>query len=452
MHLKRKIEPYLLSWLSSNKGLLIKGQRQVGKTYIIHNCLGPYFDKVIEINLLMDKNLCALLSTCKKSQNLFDRLHLYFNFDLEKENVLLFIDEIQESYKYQSNLANNEYIDLLTLSKALITSTKIRVVFSGSLLGIEIFDVLNKVDSLPMGYIDIIEMFPLDFEEFLWANGIDENITHSLENSFKIKAKIDDAIHSRMMELFNQYLLIGGMPDAVKSFIAKRDLKEVGDIHKQINNYIAADISKYAALNDKLKIKEIYKILPSELNSQSKRFNLKDIENFKKEKNLNLSFSWLTNAGVAIPTYNTSELKNPLMINTNRNLLKLFHADVGLLTYLYFDITTKEKLLTGDLNVNKGAIVENFVAQQLHAHGFEELYYYSNKQNGELDFVIEFNANVLPVEIKSGKDYKRHSALTKILSKTNDDIKEAYVFCNSNTEKSGKITYFPIYLITYLAK
>ncbi|MCQ2802736.1 MAG: DUF4143 domain-containing protein [Bacilli bacterium] len=452
MHLKRKIEAYLNSWINTKKGLLIKGQRQVGKTYIVEHCLKPYFDNVVQINLLLDKNLCSILSTCKNSESFLDRLHLYFNFDDKKEKVLLFIDEIQESYRYQNNIPNNDYIDLLTISKSIITSTKIRVVFSGSLLGIEIFDVLNKVDSLPMGYVDIVEMFPIDFEEFLWANNINERIIGNLVDCFNNKIPIDNAIHTRMMELFNQYLLIGGMPDAVKSFIENRNLQEVNNIHKQINNYISADISKYASINDKLKIKEIYKILPSELNSQTKRFNLKDIKDFKKSLNLNLSFSWLTNAGIAIPVFNTNDLAIPLKIDSHRNLLKLFHADVGLLTYLYFDITVKQKLLIGDLNVNKGSIVENFVAQQLHAHGFEELYYYNNKRNGELDFVVVHNSNILPIEIKSGKDYKRHSALNNVLSNSNRQLPQAFVFCNSNIKKVGQITYFPIYLVSFLTK
>lgn len=452
MHLKRKIEEYLTSWLNTNKGLLIKGQRQVGKTYIIKKCLKPHFDKFIEINLLLDKNLCSILSTCKNVENFLDRLHLYFDFNDEKESVLLFIDEVQESYKYQDNVPNNDFIDLLTISKSILTSTKIKVVFSGSLLGIEIFDVLNKINSLPMGYVDVVEMFPIDFEEFLWANNINETIINNLIDCFTKKTSIDDIVHNRIMELFNQYLLIGGMPDAVKTFISNRNLKEINNIHKQINNYIAADISKYANINGKLKIKEIYKILPSELNSQSKRFNLKDIQDFKKNMNLNLSFSWLTNAGIAIPVFNTKDLTIPLKIDSNRNLLKLFHSDVGLLTHLYFDITIKEKLLIGDLNVNKGSIVENFVAQQLHAHGFDDLYYYNNKRNGELDFVILYNSNVLPIEIKSGKDYKRHSALSNVLSNSNTSISEAYVFCNSNIEKIGKITYFPIYLVAFLYK
>lgn len=448
MKLYRKIEEELKKWLDSNYGLMVYGSRQVGKTYILTNFLKEHFNDFYYLNLYENVDAIEVLTKAKDTKDFILRLSALSNQNI-LDNTCIFIDEIQEYYNYlEKHPEIEKYYDLLTGSKFIVQNTNNRIIFSGSLLRLE----MNQIISNPVGYILPLEMYPLDFEEFLIASGINQELIEIVKESFKTKKEVPDYIHEKMMDLFEKYLLVGGMPNAVSEFFDNNSFVSVENAHKAIDHFIRLDISKYASDNEKLKIQEIYDLIPSELNKISKRFILSDIPNYDKHDNLQLSFSWLNKAGVTIPVYIASDPKIPLMASSNRNRLKLFHEDVGVFTYLLMDASIKTDILNGNLNINYGSIYESVVAQLLHGHGFNYLYYFNNKKQGEVDFLIEYNNKVIPIEIKSGKDYKRHNALKNLLNNKEYGIDEAYVFCNENITIQDNITYYPIYMIDLLRK
>ena len=250
-----------------------------------------------------------------------------------------------------------------------------------------------------------------------------------------------------MLDIFNLYLIVGGMPQAVSTYLETNDLNRVSQVQQDITRLYRFDFSKYEE-RYKLKLKEIYDALPGQLDEKNKRFQLNKVGKGMSFNKVENDFLWLKDAGVVIPVYNVSEPKLPLMISENRNLFKLFISDVGLLTNMYSDYV-KMSILNHESSINNGALFENVVAQELNSKGFS-LYYYNSKKMGELDFVVELDGEILPLEIKSGKDYKRHSALNNVLSTENYNIKKALVFSQGNVEVKDKRIYLPIYMIMFL--
>ena len=345
----------------------------------------------------------------------------------------MFFDEVQECP------------EIVTAIKFLVEEGSYRYILSGSLLGVEI----KNLRSAPVGYMDVKDMYPLDLEEFAAAVGINDRIIEALRNHFADGTVVDDFIHEKMMEIFRLYLIVGGMPAAVDKYLTTNNLQEVMAEQQAIIRLYKQDIAKYDP-NHKLYIQEIFDRIPAELDAKNKRFILKNLnENIKFSRYQN-SFLWLKDAGVALPVYNVEEPTVPLILSSSRNLFKLFMADIGLLANLYAD-GIQLKILDNEPSINFGSIYENAVAQELWAHGFP-LYYYNNKRQGELDFVIEQNGEVLPIEVKSGKDYERHKALTNVVSTTTYQISKAIVLCNDNVKKVGKITYLPIYMLMFIKR
>ena len=347
--------------------------------------------------------------------------------------TLIFFDEVQECP------------EIVTAIKFLVEDGQYRYILSGSLLGVE----LKDIRSVPVGYLSILEMYPLDFREFCGANRVSQTVMDKLKEGFEKKQPVDELIHEKMMELFRLYLIVGGMPAVVDAYIRTNNLKEVLRIQQGIVQLYYKDIAKYDKDN-KLYLDEIFSLIPSELNNKNKRFIMKDInENFRFSRYEN-SFIWLKEAGVALPVYCVQEPELPLLLSKSTNLFKLFLSDVGLLASMYVD-GLQLKILSREKDINFGAIYENVAAQELKAHGFE-LYYFNSKKQGELDFVIEYQGNVLPLEIKSGKAYTRHNALDNVLKEERYAIPQAFVFCNENISTQEKITYLPIYMIGFLEK
>lgn len=437
--LKRKIEKTLEQWLNTDYGLLIDGARQIGKSYIIDYFINKNFDNVIKIDLNENKKAIKVLSESIDADDFLLRLSSLIDKPFIPKQTVIFLDEIQEFKDF----------DIITMMKYLVMKNEYRFIVSGSLLGIQQYGI----NSWPEGYMMLEKMYPLDFEEFLWANGVNDDLIKVVKDCFDNRTEVPDYIHNKFLDMFIKYLYIGGMPDAVNKFIETNDLNAVSNAHRTIEQYTSKDVSKYASENDKILIQEMYDLIPYELNSQSKRFKLADIPNLKRNENLGLSFGWFTKAGVAIPSYNASELALPLALNADRRLVKLYSMDVGILTYKLIDDDTKKKTLFGDLNMNYGAIYENAVAQSLIANGFENLFYYTKHGIGELDFVISRKGEILPIEVKSGKDYKKHSALNNVLNKEpyKNHIKEAYVLCNENLSIKNKVIYMPIYMVMFIS-
>lgn len=433
MMLKRKIEKDIMHWIEgSDKALLIYGVRQAGKTFIVRECLKAAGCDYIEFNLIRQPEIVDILDGATGIDDLILKLSLYSDKRIVPGKTFFFFDEIQK------------YKEIVTKIKFLVDDKRFRYILSGSLLGVEIVNL----KSAPVGYLQTLNMYPLDFEEFLQIFNVGEPVLDRLRDAFSTKTPVDEVIHGKIMEMFNLYLIIGGMPAAVEKYRATGSIDDVMDEHRAIIEQYKLDFTQYEEENRKLIITHIYELIPAELNEKNKRFMIADIKKRLRYDRVEDSFTWLWKAGVALGAFNTTEPTVPLMLNEKCTLFKLFLSDVGLLTTIYgkackLEIVSKEK------DINKGAVYENVVAQELHAHGYP-LYYYNSKKKGELDFVIEHAGRALPIEVKSGKNYERHSALDNVMAVDEYGIKESYVFTNDNVRADGKLTYFPIYMIMFL--
>jgi predicted AAA+ superfamily ATPase len=431
--LKRKIDNYIQDFYNNSKNaLLITGARQIGKTFSIRE-FGKRFNSFIEINFIDNPQAIDVFKGAKNSSDILLRLSAITSKPLIKGETLIFFDEVQKCP------------EIVTAIKFLVEEGSYRYILSGSLLGVELKDLRSE----PVGYMGVKDMFPLDFEEFISCVGINENIIESLRNSWNNLLPVDEFIHSKMMELFRLYLIVGGMPAVVNKYLETNNLQDVIKIQQDIIRLYKRDIAQYDP-NNKLYIEDIFNLIPPELNSKNKRFILKKLnENAKFDRYQN-SFLWLKNAGVALPIYNIEEPKVPLLLSRSRNLFKLFQNDIGLLASQYSE-GIQLRIIQGDKNINFGSIYENAVTQELVAHNIDA-YYYNNKKRGEIDFVIELEGKALPIEVKSGKDYETHHALSNIMDCEEYELQKAIVFNNENLHTKNKIIYSPIYMIMFLEK
>lgn len=431
--LKRKIDNYIRHYYETTRNaLLVTGARQIGKTYSIRE-FGKTFKSFVEINFIEFPEAVDLFKGAKNSDDILLRLSTITSVPLVKGETLVFFDEVQQCP------------DIVSAIKFLVEDGSYRYILSGSLLGVELKDLRSE----PVGYMGVKEMYPLDFEEFISCVGINENIIGSLRDAWRTRTPVDEFIHGKIMELFRLYLIIGGMPAAVSNYIETNNLQRVMTVQQDIVSLYKRDIAKYDPDNN-LYIKEIFDLIPPELNAKNKRFILKRLNENAKFNRIENSFLWLTNAGVALPVYNVEEPKIPLLLARSRNLFKLFQNDVGLLASQYAE-GIQMRIIKGDSDINFGSVYENAVTQELVAHGIVP-FYYNSKKRGELDFVIELDGKVLPVEVKSGKDYESHRALSNIMDCGEYDLPEAVVFSNDNLKVSGKIIYAPVYMVMFLEK
>ncbi len=421
--------------LNNKRALLVTGARQVGKTFTIRKVGKACFEHFVEVNFVERPEALKLFEEAEGTQDLLLRLSAFTNRKLVPGKTLIFFDEVQECK------------EMVTAVKFLVEEGSYKYVMSGSLLGVE----LNDLRSVPVGYLDEMEMYQLDFEEFANALGISDDVIAHLRDCFEQHKPVDAFIHGRMLDLVRHYLLIGGMPAVVQKYLDTNNLKSVLEQQRGIIRTYKRDITKYDA-GHKLQIEEIYDLIPAELNAKNKRFTLKELGEKARYARYEGGLLWLNDAGVAIPTYNVEEPKVPLLLNKQRNLFKLFLNDVGLLAAMYGD-NIQLRLLSGDNYINYGAVYENFVAQELNAHGFANghgLYYFNSKKQGELDFVIEYNGAVLPIEVKSGKNYERHRALSNVVKNEQYAVNQAFVFCQDNVSVREKAVYLPIYMLMFL--
>ena len=412
---------------------MITGARQVGKSYIIEQFATTHYESMIKIDFIENSDYIPLFENAQGADEILLRLSALFGDRMIPGKTMIFFDEVQECK------------ELITQIKYLVQDGNYSYILSGSLLG----TVFKDIISTPVGYMDIITMYPLDFEEFAWANGVGVNVIDALRKSFEQKTSVDPFIHERMISLFELYLIVGGMPEAVSAYLESKNLRKVVDTQNAIIKLYKHDISKYNE-KDRLYLNDIFDLIPGELNSKNKRFILKNLNEKARFDKYYDSFLWLKNAGVALPVNIADEPKVPLILSRSQNLFKLFSNDVGLLAAQYGN-EIQLKILQHKTAINFGSIYENVAAEELTAHGYI-LYYYNSKRFGELDFVIEEDGKILPIEIKSGKDYYRHNAMDNVMNLTDYGIEEGYVFCNGNVESVGKVTYFPIYMLMFLHK
>ncbi len=431
----RKIEHKISEWISNGKkALLVDGARQVGKTYSIRKCLSDSELDFVEINLIDNIDALPALSSAMTVQDLVINLSALTGHRFIKNETIIFIDEIQE------------LPDLVTRIKFWVDEGSYRYILSGSLLGVE----LNDLRSAPVGYVREIRMFPLDFEEFMTALGVTEEVIDHLKGCFNDHLPVTEAIHNKIMQLFNRYLVVGGMPEAVEAFSETGDINRVGEIQQDILQYYKRDYTKYESYDKKLMLNSIYELIPAQLLKQNRRFNYADIKKGLRFERVENSFVWLYKAGVVLPAFNASELKTALKLSEKSSLVKLYYSDIGLLTYSCGE-SIRKNLLYGTAASNLGGIYENAVIQQLNTHNFSA-YYYNSKKLGELDFVIEYDGMILPIEVKSGKDYYVHSAINNVVGNPEFSIDSAYVFTAYDVTVNGNITYYPVYMSTFLQK
>ncbi len=432
--IEKQIEQFLLS--ESNKTLVVDGARQVGKSYIIRYLCKKLYSNYIEINLLEDSLGAKLFKNVNSLEDFYLQLSIVAGKKLgKKENTIIFLDEIQE------------YSQLLTLLKFLKQDDRFNYIASGSLLGV----TLAQTVSIPIGSMEILQMYGLDFEEFLMAMGFGSLAIEMMQTKFQKSESLEENTHNRVLNLFKKYLLVGGLPDAVNEFIKSQNIVNVRKIQSDIHRFYGLDASKYDSKN-KLKIKRIYDIIPSNLENKKKRIVIQDIEDKKGKRfsDYEDEFDYLINAGIALEVKAIANPKFPLLESSKKNLLKLYLNDVGLLTNVLYG-TNASAILNNEKSVNLGSVYESVVASELKAHGYN-LFYYDNKSRGEIDFLIDNydSLSVVPLEIKSGKDYSTHRALSNFASSQEFGIKKAYVLSNEREVKTvGSIVYLPIYYVMF---
>ena len=433
--INRKAYQFLREFFTNEKrALLVTGARQVGKTFAVRKIGKEVFEQVVEINFIEQPDAVELFSHPKSAEEILMRISAFTSKKLVPGKTLIFFDEVQECD------------EMVTAIKFLVDEGSYRYVMSGSLLGVE----LKDLRSVPVGYMGELEMYPIDLEEFAKAVGIADEVLEYLKDCYEGQKPVDEFIHKRMVELVRLYMIVGGMPAAVQKYLDTNNLRNVLNGQRDIIRTYKRDITKYEK-EHKLQIEEIYNLIPSELNAKNKRFILKELGEKARFARYESGFLWLKDAGVALPIYNVEVPTMPLLLNKQRNLFKLFLNDVGLLAAMYGgDIQVR---LLNNLNVNYGAAFENLVAQELYAHGFaidHDLFYFNSKKQGELDFVVEYQGEVLPIEVKSGKAYERHRALSNIMDNEEYSIPKSFVFCQENTQIKGRLVYLPIYMIMFL--
>lgn len=437
--LYRKIEKEIKEHLENNTNtiLIVEGARQVGKSFIIRKVAQELFKNYIEINFAEDKFQSKTFEQVSSVQDFYMKLSSVAGERMNKKNdTIIFLDEIQE------------YPQFLTLLKFLNQDNKYTFIASGSLLGI----TLSKTISIPLGSILIKKMYPLDFEEFIIANGFGDYAIDAIRNKFLANEPLDEGLHNRLMSLFKNYLLIGGMPQAVNTFIATNNIMKVREVHTSIHELYGIDAAKYDKEN-RLKIQRIYSLIPSFLENKKKRIVIKDIEDIKGKRfdNYRDEFDYLIQAGVALEVKAISNPIFPLIESAGKNLLKLYLNDIGLLTNILYKNNIMA-VLNEENSINLGSVYESVVAQELKAHN-KSLFYYDNKTKGEVDYLIDDydNLSILPIEVKSGKDYYVHTALNHFVSNEDYRINKAIVLSNErNVIVKDKIFYMPIYYSMFL--
>ena len=430
----RKDSIIIEEWLKrSDKALLVTGARQIGKTWLIREEIAKSGYCKFEVNFIDQPDLVDYLNVKMSANEFLVKLKMIMPEDCKPQETVVFFDEIQKCP------------EIVTKIKFLVEEGSFKYVMSGSLLGVE----LKGIASVPVGYLTLLRMYPMDFEEFMIANNVSKTTLEMLKAKFETCQPVDEFIHQKLLSLFFIYLIVGGMPDAVKTYIATKDIREVDKVQRDIVALYKEDFSQYESEDKKLKLISIYDIIPAELNKQNKKFVFTMLNKELKFDRYENSFLWLKDAGVALPVYNVEAPVIPLKASKSSNVFRLFSNDTGLLTSAY-PAETKLELINKNSEVNNGAHFENAVVQQLMANGLEP-YFCKKKNIGELDVLVEMDGKVVPIEVKSGKAYKAHKSLDNFMKISDYHIEKAYVLSVANMEQEGSVVYLPIYMC-YLLK
>ena len=440
--LYRKITSYIEDYLKSDtdKILILEGARQIGKSFSIREAGTRLYPNYVEINFVEDDEGDQLFKNIHKKEDFYLTLSMVAGDRLSgRDGTLVFLDEIQHYPQY------------LTILKFLREDGRYRYIASGSLLGI----TLQDTTSIPVGSIIRKEMFQLDFEEFLIANGFGTEAIAMLRHSYENRQSLTEEHHNRMLDLFRRYLLVGGMPDAVNAYLDTHNIVRVRDVQDNIRSMYADDASKYEKEHSKkLLIRRIYEMVPSQMENKKKRIVAQDIRGKEGDRfaQYQEEFEYLVSSGISLAVHAISNPHFPLSESLQKNLLKLYLNDVGMLSGMLYHNNIRP-ILDDVRSINLGSVYESVVAQELRAHG-HKLFYYDNRKQGEVDYLVDdYTAmSAHPIEVKSGKDYTVHSALNNLLKNPDYNIQAATVISNEREiRQDGKITYMPVYLVMFMA-
>jgi predicted AAA+ superfamily ATPase len=437
--LERKIQLTLKEYFNSeqNKVLIIDGARQIGKSYIIRHEGKAFFPNFVEVNMISDCDGARIFAGVKGVDDFYVRLSSFAGRKLgTKKDTLVFLDEIQA------------YPEMFTLLKFLCDDGRYSYVASGSLLGV----TLHKTLSVPGGRMEVHHMYPLDFEEFLWANGVGDDVIGHMREQFGKREGLSDGLHRRIMDLFRTYLLVGGLPQAVNEFLKSQNIYRVRKVHEEIYNLYREDASQYS-MSEKLKVRRLYDMIPSNMENRKKRLHFNEIEEKRGRaaRDYEDEIEYLISAGIALEVRAISNPVFPLLASARKNLLKLYMNDVGLLSHILFR-TNVAAIKDDRLGINLGSVYETVVATELQAHG-HPLFYYDNKQKGEVDFMIDDyeSLSILPLEVKSGKDYTIHRALDRFVNNPDYQVRSAVVLTNDPAVTVRGVTAnMPVYYSMFL--
>jgi hypothetical protein len=439
--LYRKITSYIEDYLKSDtdKILILEGARQIGKSFSIREAGTRLYPNYVEINFVEDDEGDQLFKNIHKKEDFYLTLSMVAGDRLSgRDDTLVFLDEIQHYPQY------------LTMLKFLREDGRYRYIASGSLLGI----TLQDTTSIPVGSIIRKEMFQLDFEEFLIANGFGTEAIAMLRHSYENRQSLTEEHHNRVLDLFRRYLLVGGMPDAVNVYLDTHNIVRVRDVQDNIRSMYADDASKYEKEHSKkLLIRRIYEMVPSQMENKKKRIVAQEIRGKEGDRfaQYQEEFEYLVSSGISLAVHAISNPHFPLSESLQKNLLKLYLNDVGMLSGMLYHNNIRP-ILDDVRSINLGSVYESVVAQELRAHG-HKLFYYDNRKQGEVDYLVDdYTAmSAHPIEVKSGKDYTVHSALNNLLKNPDYSIQAATVISNEREiRQDGKITYMPVYLVMFM--
>lgn len=431
--LKRKITNQLEEWRKNNlhEALLIKGARQVGKTTTVREFARQNYAHLVEINFERDPQAKEAFAGSRDARTIISRLSLMGYGPFVEGKTLVFLDEIQSCPNAR------------TAIKFLVEDGRFDYIESGSLLGINYADV----SSYPVGYESQIQMFPLDFEEWLWANDIDENTIHDIRCAYQNHQAVDSFMHEQLMKHYRSFLVVGGMPKVVTTYLSNNDFAQTLRQQRLIIDSYRLDIAKYAK-TEKTRAKRFFDAIPAELSKPHKRFILSDLEKTGNMQKYGDAAQWLEDAGIAHFCYNTHALRLPFEQYENRNLFKVYLLDTGLLCAMWGD-KIQWQVMNGDITINEGALTENFVATELVKHGYS-LHYYDHKSRNELDFLIRGTKQIIILEVKSGNTFTQHAALDNVLDNQSEYIEDAIVLNKEVCETTDTIQYLPLYMSAFL--
>lgn len=431
--LERKIIKRFEEWKSSGsrKALLVKGARQVGKTTSIRHFGKNSYKNYIEINFEKVPLARQAFSGNLDAKTIILNLSAMGFGPFEKGGTLVFFDEIQSCPEAR------------TAIKFLVEDGSYDYMESGSLLGINYKDV----SSYPVGFEEQVDMYPLDFEEFLWAGGVSTDVIGLLRQAYEDIVPLPEFLHGQIMTHLRQFLIVGGMPEAVITFLSNDDLGRTLKVQTALLDGYRNDIAKYAG-SEKHLAKKVFDAIPEQLCKKDKRFILASLEKGASQRKYGDATEWLVDAGIAYFSFNAGAFELPFSFSEKRNLYKLFMLDTGLLSSMSLR-NMQFQVLNGEIDINEGALTENYVATELTKRGIG-LNYYDRKSKQELDFIFLDRNRISIIEVKSGDNYQRHASLDAAIDAYGDRIGRALVLSKFNVKRTDDIIYYPLYMTMFL--